>query len=108
MSNTQSDYNEIISDASQGSILGRIWFNLSINDLFFFIEIATIHNFADDNNLSVWGETVSKLIDKLESESNIAIDCFTKNEIVINTDKFQAVILDKRKSNLTPFLFYKN
>ena len=78
---------------SQGSILGRIWFNLSINDLFFFIEIATIHNFADDNNLSVWGETVSKLIDKLESESNIAIDWLTKHEIVINTDKFQAVSL---------------
>ena len=38
-----------------------------------------MQNFADDNNLSVWGETVSKLIDTLESESNIAIDWFTKN-----------------------------
>ena len=37
----------------------------------------------------------------LESESNIAIDWFTKNEMVINPDKFQAIILDKKKSNLT-------
>ena len=60
-----------------------------------------MHNFADDNTLSAWLETVSKLIDILESESNIAIDWFTKNEMIINPDKFQAVILDRKKSNLT-------
>ena len=60
-----------------------------------------MHNFADDNTLSAWGETVSKLIDTLESECNIAIDWFTKNEMIINPDKFQAIILDKKKSNLT-------
>ena len=60
-----------------------------------------MHNFADDNTLSAWGETVSKLIDTLESESNITIDWFRKNEMIINPDKFQAIILDKKKSNLT-------
>ena len=101
INNTYSDYNEIISGVPQGSILGPILFNLSINDLFFFIEVASMHNFADDNTLSAWGETVSKLIETLESESNIAIDWFTKNEMIINPDKFQAIILDKKKSNLT-------
>ena len=56
-------------------------------------------NFADDNTLSAWGVTVSKLIDTLESESNIAIDWFRKNKMIINQDKFQAIILDKKKSN---------
>ena len=60
-----------------------------------------MHNFADDNTLSAWGETASKLIDTLESESNIAIDWFTKNEMIINPDKFQAIILDKKKYHLT-------
>ena len=101
INNTYSDYNEIISGVPQGFILGPVFFNLSINDLFFFIEKASMHNFADDNTLSAWGETVSKLIDTLESESNIAIDWFTKNEMIINPDKFQAIILDKKKSNLT-------
>ena len=94
INNTYSDYNEIISGVPQGSILGPVFFNLSINDLFFFIEKASMHNFADANTLSAWGETVSKLIDMVESESNIAIDWFTKNEMIINPDKFQAIILD--------------
>ena len=101
INNTYSDYNEIISGVPQGSILGPILFNLSINDLFFFIEIASMHNFADDSTLSAWVETLSKLIGALETRNNIAIDWFTKNEIIIKTDKFQAIILDKKKSNLT-------
>ena len=60
-----------------------------------------MHNFADDNTLSAWGETVSKLIETLKSESNIAIDWFTKNEMIINPDKFQPINLDKKKLNLT-------
>ena len=95
INNTYSDYNEIISGVPQGSILRPVFFNLSINDLFFFIEKASMHNFADDNTL------FAKLIDTLESVSNIAIDWFTKNEMIINLDKFQAIILDKKKSNLT-------
>ena len=60
-----------------------------------------MHNFADDNTLSAWIETVSKFISTLELESNIAIDWLTKNEVIINPDKFQAIILDRKKPNLT-------
>ena len=79
-------------------------FNLSINDLFFFIEIDSIYNFADDNTISAWGETISKLIDTLESESNVAIDWFTKNKMIVNPDKYQANITDRKKFNLTNVL----
>ena len=37
-------------------------------------------------------------IRKLESEINIAIDWFLKNEMIINPDKFQAIFLDRKKS----------
>ena len=42
-----------------------------------------------------------KLIGTLESKSNIVIDWFIKNEMIVNPDKFQAIIFDKKKSNLT-------
>ena len=48
--------------------------------------------------------TVSKLIDTLESESNIANDWLTKNKMIINPDKFQAMILDNKKFNLSNIL----
>ena len=39
-------------------------------------------------------------IKKLESEINIAIDWFLKNELIINPDKFQVIFLDRKKYNL--------
>ena len=43
LNNTYNKYNEIISGARQGFILGSILFNLPINNLFSFIEIAFMH-----------------------------------------------------------------
>ena len=60
-----------------------------------------MHNFADDNTPPYPpGQTLPKLTDTLESESSIAIDWFTKNEMIINPDKSQDIILDKKNSNL--------
>lgn len=58
INSTYSDYKEIISGEQQGSILEPILFNLSISYLFLFIEIDSMHNFADDNTLSACGEKV--------------------------------------------------
>ena len=49
INNTLSNYQKIISGVPQGSKLGPIFFNLSINYLFFFVSDVSLHNFADDN-----------------------------------------------------------
>ena len=48
INDTYSEFENIITGVPEGSILGPLSFNLSINDLFFFILIASVHNFADD------------------------------------------------------------
>ena len=65
------------------------------------MALASIYNFADDNTLSAFATTVSRLIKILESESEVVIDWFKKNKMVVNRDTFQAIILDKRKRDHT-------
>ena len=44
-------YQRIITGAPQGSILGPLFFNIFINDLFLSIDKSTLYNYADDNIL---------------------------------------------------------
>ena len=90
-----------IMGVPQVSILGPLLSNLSINDLLFFILIASVHDFADDNTLSAFAETVSKLINILQSDSEVITDWFKKNQMIVNPDKFQIIILDKKKGDHT-------
>ena len=99
ISKTYSQLETIISDVPEGSIFGPILFKLSINDLFLSLALLSFYNFGDDNTLSAFAATVSGLIKILESESEVAIDWFKKNKMVVNPDKFQAIILVKRKSH---------
>ena len=79
------------------SYLGPILLNCFFNDFFYFIEKASVHNFADDNTLSMFEETIQNLIALLETESNTAIEWFQNNKMMVNPGKFQAIIIDKKK-----------
>ena len=91
------NYQKVISDVPQCSILGPIFFNLSIIDLLLFVSDVSLHNFANDNTLSVFAQTILELIDILQSGSKIVIDGFKNNKMIVNPDKFQAILLHKRK-----------
>ena len=101
INDTYSEFENIITGVAQRYILGSLLFNLSINDLFFFILIASVHNLADDNTLSAFVETVSKLINILQSKSEVIADWFKKSQMILNSDKFQVIIIDKKKEDHT-------
>ena len=44
---------------------------------------------------------MSDLINKLESVSFVAIEWFKMNKMIVNPDKFQALVLNKKRSDLT-------
>ena len=101
INNTYSNFENIITGVLQDWIFGLLLFGFSINNVFFFIESSSIHNFSDDNTLSAWANTISYLINKLESDTNIAVKWFQMNKMIVNPDKFQAIALNKKRSDLT-------
>ena len=88
-----SNYQKIISGVPQGSISGPIVFNLSINDLFFFVSDVSLHNFADT---SAFAETILELTDVLQSGSEIVIDWFKNNKMIVDPDKLQVTTQNQR------------
>ena len=88
INNIYSTFQILLSGVPQG-------FNLGPNDLFIWIEISSLHNFADDNTLSAFANSVTELINILEKESEIAINWFKENGMSVNPEKFHGIIINR-------------
>ena len=64
---------------------------------FILLKKQAFYNFADDNTLSMFKETIQSLIALLENESNTATEWFQNNKMMVNHGKFEAIIIDKKK-----------
>ena len=101
INNVHSRLQNIISGVPQGSIVGPTLFNCFFNDFFYFIDKASVHNFADYNCLNAFESNIKNLKLILESESKTAISWFQSNKMIVNPGKFQGIIIDKKKQNHT-------
>ena len=54
----QSSWAELSKVVPQCSMLGPLLFNIFVNDLFLFIEKCNLHNYADDNPMSLSSSTL--------------------------------------------------
>ena len=60
---------------------------------------SDLYNFAGDNTITVTCKNLNDLFRILEKETESAVDCFRNNNMIANTDKFQAIIMNKRREN---------
>ena len=95
VNNNKSMFQTLLSGVPQGSILGPLLFNIFLNDLFLFIKRATLHNFADDNTISAFSDNIKSLLEILTEQSNEAVNWFKHNNMIVNPDKFQALIVNR-------------
>ena len=97
--NIHSSLFDILKGVPQGSILGPIIFNVFLNDIFLFVEKATLFNYADDNSLSYSHRNIENLKETLEKESEGLIKWFHLNKLKANPEKFQAIVVGNMKSD---------
>ena len=83
------------------SRVGPTLFNCFFNDFFYFIDKASVHNFADDNSLIASQQNIKNLKFILESESKKAISWFQYNKMIVNPGKSQGININKKKENDT-------
>ena len=102
INNTYSIFQLLLSGVLQGSILGPILCNLFINDLFMYIKNSDLNNFAYDNTISCVSNSLNELISELEKEGNIATQWFRGNSMIVNPEKFQAIIIDRKNQKNNP------
>ena len=95
-----SSYRDIKYGVPQGSILGPLQFNIFLSDIFFFVKDSKITNYADDNTPYAAEDSVEKLLETLERETNILREWFKCNEMKSKTDKCHLIIVNNQDNDI--------
>ena len=69
--------------------------------MFHFITRADLVNYADDNTICSEQPTKQQVVEVLRAESNLTIEWFTRNLMLANLQKFQALFLNCKEENFT-------
>ena len=94
--NARSSWTSLRKGVPQGSVLGPLLFNVFMNDLFFFIEICKLYNYADDNSLSTCSDSIDGVISNLRHDGELSIAWFKSNGMEANPRKFQLLLCSAR------------
>lgn len=70
-----------------------------------FITAPILQSFASEDTLSTWANTtLDDLVSIVETQRNLAIDWYTNNKVIVNPDKYQAIVLNKKYPQSEYFL----
>ena len=90
---TFSEWEMVRRGVPQGSVLGPVFFNVHINDLFYHIKWGNLNAYADDEQLYSSDKDLESLNTRLEHELGIANNWYEQNGMIVNPEKHQAMVL---------------
>ncbi len=64
-----------------------------MNDIFYFIELCDLVNYADDNTLSIIASTIELVLATLKQNTENAVKWFIINFMQVNPSKFKCMFL---------------
>ena len=80
-------WEEIMFGVPQESILGLLLFNIFLCDLFLIVENIDIASYADDNTAYTTGNSIEKVVQKLQNVAQTLFQWFSHNQMKANPDK---------------------
>ena len=83
----------------QGSVLGPLFFNIFLNDLFYFITEAKLSTYANDNQLTSSDIAPSEVQAVLVRDLGVTSKWFHDFGLTLNLDKCKLLVLPERKSD---------
>ena len=85
----------------QESILGPLLFNIFLRDLFLIMENIDITSYTDDNTPYTTGNSIEKVIQKLENATTTLFQWFSDNQMKSNPDKCHFLCNSNSEFSLT-------
>ena len=73
-----------------------------------YIKNLDLHNFADDYTISCVSSSRNELISELQKEGNIATQWFGHNSVIVNPEKFEAKIIDRKNKQTNKKIILKS
>ena len=77
----------------QGSILGPLFFNIHICDMFFQTYESELSNYADDTTPYTHSDNINNLIEKLENSTTKLFEWFKDNHMKANPEKCHLLVI---------------
>ena len=87
-----SCWEEILFGVPQGSILGPLFFNIFLCDLFYMMNYIDFASYADDNTTYASADTIDEVIKRVETATVKLFKWFEDNQMKANQDKCHLIV----------------